>query len=304
MNRRMLDEMEPGFRTVALGNFDGVHLGHREVIRALEGHGMEKAVLCFAEDPTVFLGRPEKQITGNAVKEYIFESLGVDTVIYMDFNSSLRNMNAEEFIETMLRRTGARFVACGENYRFGYQSRGNTDLLREELAKHQVGCDVVGMFSLNGEIVSATKIRKYLEEGDVEKANRMLGHPYAIWRRVTEGNRLGREIGVPTINQDFSERDVIPRFGVYATRVLFEGESYAAVTNVGCKPTVGKHRPLFETHISGFQRDVYGEEIYVEFLAYLRPEMKFSSLEELKRQITKDISSAKQLTEKYFPVRI
>ena len=188
-------------------------------------------------------------------------------------------------------RLNAVKVVCGPDFRFGRGAAGNVDSLRKYGAKYGFEVSTVDPVVVDGNVVSSSRIRELLSEGDVKKANALLGYRYKIKRSVEDGNHIGRTIDFPTINQSFEEGQLIPAYGVYATSVVIDGKQYDAITNIGVKPTVEKDcRPLAETHILGFSGDLYGKTLEVSFSDFLRPERKFDSLDALKNQIKTDIN--------------
>lgn len=277
----------------ALGFFDGVHLGHREVIStAVENaaaFGVESCVLTFSRRPkSILTGERDMLLTTEDEKIRLIESLGVDTLYILDF-SRLMNLSGEDFVKRVLIDTlSCRGVVCGFNYRFGKGGKCGSRSLEEICGKY--GCQSVSKKPVlyNGEYISSSRIRAALKDGDIFSANRMLGHSFGYRLRVVHGRKLGRTIGVPTINQIFPEDFCLPKFGVYASILNIRGKEYYGVTNIGVKPTVGSDRPLSETWILNYSGELYGESIDLRLSSFIRPERKFDSIAELKRQIERD----------------
>jgi len=280
---------------VALGMFDGVHIGHRAVFERAESfdeHGAEAAVFTFdSESLDDKHGKSYRYVVPNSLKLDMIRQAGIKNICCADF-SELRNYEAEEFVKVVLAgRMNAVKVVCGPDFRFGRGAAGNVDSLRKYGAKYGFEVSTVDPVVVDGNVVSSSRIRELLSEGDVKKANALLGYSYKIKRSVEDGNHIGRTIDFPTINQSFEEGQLIPAYGVYATSVVIDGKQYDGITNIGVKPTVEKEcKPLAETHILGFSGNLYGKTLEVSFSDFLRPERKFDSLDALKNQIKTDIN--------------
>ena len=280
---------------VALGMFDGVHIGHRAVFERAESfdeHGAEAAVFTFdSESLSDKHGKSYRYVVPNSLKLDMIRQAGIKNICCADF-SELRNYEAEEFVKVVLAgRMNAVKVVCGPDFRFGRGAAGNVDSLRKYGAKYGFEVSTVDPVVVDGNVVSSSRIRELLSEGDVKKANALLGYSYKIKRSVEDGNHIGRTIDFPTINQSFEEGQLIPAYGVYATSVVIDGKQYDGITNIGVKPTVEKEcKPLAETHILGFSGDLYGKTLEVSFSDFLRSERKFDSLDALKNQIKTDIN--------------
>lgn len=281
--------------SVALGIFDGVHLGHQRVIgKALsyKGQGLKTAVFTFSiEDIPFKHDRPVYYLLDNATKLSTLKAMGVDRVLCPRFEE-VHNVSGEDFArDTLHRQMHAKVVVCGENFRFGKGASCGVEDLRRYGTQYGFTVEVVEPVLSHGKAISASAIRELIATtGDVKTAKGLLGYEYYLQGKVVHGKRLGRTMGVPTINQNFAERQLIPRFGVYSSRVVVHGIEYPSMTNVGFKPTVSDERvPIAETHIVGFKGDLYGETIRVYLRDYIRCEKKFGSLEELKDAIHRDI---------------
>ena len=288
-----------GRSRVALGFFDGVHAGHRAVIAACreEGSGDKTVVLTFRESPAAALGLPVPPVlTNNDRKAALFASLGVDAVIFADFGD-LRDLTPEEFVNGVLRdRLGAVEVCCGYNYRFGRGGAGDTAALGRLCAAAGIGVTVKEPVTVDGEAVSSTRIRELLEAGEIARANRMLGSPYAIGGAIRSGNHLGTQLGFPTVNLTIGAGQSVPRYGVYASRVTVSGAVYHGATNIGVRPTVENDgMPLCESFLIDYTGgDLYGEEALCELLDFVRAERRFGSVEELQVQVTRDIDAVRK----------
>lgn len=286
---------------IALGFFDGLHRGHQAVIeRALAQRvgGLSPCVFTFTLSPGAGKAR-EGLIQTEATKERVLEGMGVEQVFCPPF-ALFQELSPREFVEEMLiGRFRARFLACGENFRFGKGAVAGPRELQALCAPHGVRVEVVPVVLCEGEPISSTRIRGALEAGEMEEVARLLGHPYTLVAPVSHGAKLGRTISCPTTNQYFAPGQLIPKNGVYATLSQIDGETYIGATNVGRKPTVDGKEVLAETYLVGFDRQVYGQMVTVEFYHFLRAEEKFPSLSALSDAIHKSADQAVALLQKY-----
>ena len=285
---------------VALGNFDGVHLGHQEIIyRTVESArtaGLKSAVFTFSNHTSTILPdmKPVKNILYEEDKLRIIEEMGVDYMIDIPFTKEILSMKAEDFISGILvEKLRIKEAYCGFNYTFGYKAEGTPKVLMEEGLRHGFGIHVQEPFMIDGKVVSSTWIRELISKGEMEECSKLMGRVYSIGGKVIEGNRLGRTIGFPTCNLVVDETMVTPPNGVYISMCTLRGKKHRAVTNVGNKPTVGDYAKNIETHIFDFDEEIYGEEIRVEFIKHVRDERKFAGIDELKAQIEKDCIDAR-----------
>ena len=283
-------------RAVALGLFDGLHPGHRQVIMAaVEGaaDGWTPAVFTFLPHSVIKEGY--RRLTDDGEEERLLKIMGVKELIKVDF-AAIRHLTPEEFVRDFLHSTlNARHVTCGFNYRFGAKGAGDAAQLTALCAAYGITVTVVPEVDCGDTLINATTIRAALAAGDMPRVRRLLGRPYCLRLPVAHGQQLGRRLGLPTINQTLPADRALPRFGVYASCVQWDGHTYPAVTNVGVRPTVGAEAPLAETYILGFDGDLYDAEPAVYPLHYLRPEQTFDSLEALQAQIRQDIAAAEAL---------
>lgn len=283
--------------SVALGNFDGVHIGHADLIsRAAayaKAHGIASAVWTFADGADALPNKPAAHsITTTEEKLAQIAALGVDYAILESFEA-VRGLSPERFVkEVLLAGCGAVCAVCGFNFRFGAGGIGTGDMLASLMAP--LDCIVVPPVYLGGNLVSSTAVRQQIEAGDMEAAAEYLGRPFSINFPVVHGKELGRTIGIPTINQQFPAGHVIPKSGIYACTVTADGRTYPGVANVGTRPTIvgDNHIINCETHIIGYSGWLYDRCVRVEFGRRLRDEMKFGSVDALKVQIEKDIGEA------------
>lgn len=278
---------------VALGYFDGIHMGHKCIIETMvdvaKKKGLTPVVFTFSKNPReVLTGRPMKKIIGTDDKKLILSSLGVEKVYMINF-SSIMELSADEFINQILINTlNAEDVFCGFNYHFGAGKSGDCNYLKQRLNLAGVDVYINEAVNYHGEIVSSTGIKKLISEGNIEKANLMLTRNFSFTGRVIEGKKLGRQLGFPTINQEFPKNLVLPKLGAYKTEVKVKGATFASITNIGVSPTISiGEPPMVETFILDYDRSkLYGETVEVKFLKFLRAEKKFSSLLELKDDIS------------------
>ena len=283
-------------RVIALGFFDGVHLGHggllREARLRADELGCTASVMTFDRHPSVVItGRPTPLITSRRDREYLMKSLyGIDEVLFIHFSHAMMEMPWEEFIDDcLLRDLNVVHIICGADFRFGHRGEGTAELLRAACVARHIGCDIIAEISVDGVPVHSTLVRDLLFRGEMEEAARFLGHPHCLSGLVISGKRLGRTIGIPTANIAVPPEVLVLPAGVYATRVVFDGQDYAAVTNVGTCPTISDHAPLVvEPWILDFTGDLYGKEIRVFFHKKLRDEIKFPSLSALQAEIRRN----------------
>jgi len=289
-----------GGTVIALGNFDGVHLGHQELIKrtvkAAAAANLKSAVFTFSNHPRNVLskGIEVKCILYSDEKAAIIESLGVDYMFNLAFDEAMMRMDPCEFIcGLLLDKLKMREAYCGFNYKFGHMGAGNVEALMMESIKKTFGIHVMEPYELNGTVINSTLIRKLIEEGDVVGCKKFMGRNYAVGGEVVVGNKLGKTIGFPTSNLLVDESMAAPANGVYITYCTYSGRKYESVTNVGVKPSVGKFNKNMETHIFNFDKELYGKMIRVEFIKKTRDEKKFGGIEELAGAITRDCIMAK-----------
>ena len=288
---------------IALGFFDGVHRGHGALLRkAAERAGAlnaAPAVFTFDRSPKEFVtGKPVLLINSNDDRRDIIRRVyGIRRVIFAPFDREMMTMPWQDFItELLVKQYGAVHLVAGHDYRFGHKNEGTVERLREKCRELGLGCDIIPKVELEGITVSSTYIRTLLEQGDVERAALFLGHPHCLSQTVRHGQRLGRTIGIPTVNLTVPSHVLVPQHGVYVSRVyLPDGRSFAGVTNVGTRPTVCENGSIsVETFLLDFDGDLYGTDIRLEFCKRLRGEVKFASLEALRDGIRKNIAETRE----------
>jgi riboflavin kinase/FMN adenylyltransferase len=286
---------------VALGNFDGVHKGHQALLARAAEHaqalGAPLAVLTFEPHPRRFFvpDTAPFRLTMLPAKLRLLEQYGVQAVLAQHFDTAFAALSADAFVdEVLLRGLGARNVVCGYDFTFGARRGGNVEMLREMGAKKGFGVTVLDPVMREGEIYSSTSIREALRVGWPSEAAELLGHAWEIEGVVEEGDKRGRTIGFPTANVALGEH-LRPRFGVYAVRALIDGKWLNGVANLGRRPTIGKLKENFEVNVFDFAGDLYGKTLRVALVDFIRPEMKFSGLDQLKAQIAADAEAARTI---------
>ena len=292
-------------RVIALGFFDGVHLGHgallRRTVEEARRRGCTPAVFTFDRPPKeVVTGIPCPLINSPADRKDLLRRLyGITDVLMVPFDREMMTTAWDDFVTKILvERYHAVHLVAGHDHHFGHKNQGSPELLMEKCAELGLGCDIVPKVELDGITVSSTYIRNLVGMGQLERASRFLGHPHVLTQEVRHGRRIGHTIGVPTVNLVAPPHVLVPSHGVYVTRVFLpNGESYPAVTNVGTRPTVNNGTDVtVEPWLLGFDGDLYGQRVRVEFFKRIRDEIRFDSLDSLRLQIQKDA----QFTQDYF----
>ena len=297
--RDTTDFVSPGETAVSIGKFDGVHLGHRRLLEELidqKEKGLLATVFTFDPYPEVFFGYGSKQmLTTLEEKEQIFEKMGIDILVEFPFNAVSAATPSREFVTRFLcSHLRARFIAAGPDLSFGDHGSGNFSLLEELAPEYGFTAKKLEKVIMDENIISSTLIRRLISTGEVTTAARYLGEPYMVRGRIVHGKALGRRIGIPTLNQVPPEDKLLPPFGVYYSDVLIGEKKYCGMTNIGIKPTVSEEkRVTVETYLYDFRDDIYGETATVQLLTHRRPEMKFGSLEELKKTMEQDIQAGR-----------
>lgn len=287
---------------IALGFFDGVHMGHGALLRRT----VERAKELNAAPAVFTFDRPPKEVvTGKKIflinspedrQGLIHRLYGIDQVILAPFDEAMMTLPWDRFItELLVEKYGAVHLVAGHDYHFGYKNAGTPELLQEKCRQLGLGCDIIPKVEYDGITVSSTHIRQLVEEGNLEKASEFLGHRHCLTQTVSHGFRIGRTIGIPTINLSVPIHVSVPGKGVYVTRVyLPDGHDYPGVTNVGSRPTVSDSGIIsVETFLLDYEGDLYEKDVRIEFCTRLRDERKFEDLQSLKTQIEKDIAAAK-----------
>ncbi|WP_163339964.1 bifunctional riboflavin kinase/FAD synthetase [Desulfopila sp. IMCC35008] len=301
---RTLEELNHPFShaCVTIGNFDGVHLGHQQLFgevanRAYRQQGTSIAITFEPHPLQVLKPGGIKLISNCQQKAELIRMAGIDVLVVVPFTREFAATSADTFVDELLvQKIGIEELVVGYDYAFGKGRAGNIPFLQNKGEEHGFSVTVVDAHFKDGTLVSSSQIRRLLAEGNMVEAGKLLGRHYQIRGQVQVGKqRGGKEIGFPTANLKFSEEDLVPRHGVYVSQVICDGKCYGGVLNIGCNPTFGEQSVVAETHIFEFNEDIYGKPIKVNLLDFLRDETRFSGIEELATQISKDVVRAKQV---------
>ncbi len=291
------------FRTVVLGNFDGIHRGHQQLIhlgrQIADQNDEELAVFTFYPQIHQVLDPAFCYLLSEQQKLERFGNLRVDVVETVPFDENIATLSPEEFVKTILaEKLRARHIVVGFNYSFGHKGAGNPQLLQELAEKYQIAVTVMEPYQLDGELVCSTAIRQALRDGNVEQANHLLGYTYSIEGPVVHGNQIGRTIGFPTANIQPQEGILLPGNGVYAALTTVDGKVYPGILNIGLRPTIERSTGVnIEVNLFGFDDDIYGKTIRTELHYFLRSEKKFENLDALKAQLQQDKEQTAKLFE-------
>lgn len=297
---------------VALGNFDGIHIGHREIFRnaldAAKEQGLKSLCFTFSNHPFNFILRrndsdPDavKLICTEEEKIELIEDMGFDILVNVPFDEHIMTMHAHDFFEDIVRdKLNAGFVSVGFNYTYGARATGRPDTLRRECEAAGIGVEIHDAVIVDGEVVSSTLIREMIATGNMEMTAKLLGRPYSFNGTVKHGKRLGSSMGIPTINIPAPDRQMLPPNGVYFSRIHINGILYNSVSNIGLNPTVNDdaRRKTIETNIFDYDDDAYGKDVTVYFDHFSRGERKFRNKEELFAQISRDCENARNYRKK------
>lgn len=289
-------------RAIALGFFDGVHLGHAALMEKTkeraEELGAVPSVLSFDVHPdNLVFGKEVPLINSAAGREDIIKRcFGIDNVVFIHFNERVMRMPWTEFVDSLIADLNVCHIVVGHDFCFGYKGQGTAQKLKDYCAERNIGCDIIMPVTMDGKIISSTYIRTLIKDGKIEEANRYLGHPHSLADTVRSGYHLGTKMGAPTINMRFPQGVLVPKFGVYASKVYLEDNScYIAVTNIGVRPTVSEGNVVtVESHLLDYSGNLYGRQVRLEFYKFLRPEIKFANAEELFKQIKLDGETARE----------
>ena len=283
---------------VTLGKFDGLHLGHKELIDdVLKSIGLTKVLFTFNVNPiSILSGKDFKVIYTDEERKNLLKDSGLDYMLYYPFTRETINTSADEFIEKIIHgKLGAKKLVVGTDFRFGKNRLGDVELLKRKSKNYHYELKVIEKKKMYGEIISSTRIRALIKRGDIKTANELLGRAFSFSGEIIHGNHLGHTVGMPTINIKPDESKLLPPFGVYASDTELDGVTYRGITNIGVKPTISDNNTVgVETWLFGLNKDVYGHVAKVKLLDFIRPEMKFASLEEVKMQVNIDAKRAKE----------
>ena len=270
---------------VTLGKFDGLHRGHQKLLEKICGYAsdeIESVVCAFDMSRDSLMTKEERKQHLDGVVDYLIDC---------PFTTELREMEAEEFIQKILIEClHASYIVVGTDFMFGHKKRGTAEMLKQYAGVYGYHVDVIEKEKHDGKIISSTYIRELMQEGNIRLANELFGYAYQMTGYVEHGRQLGRTLGFPTMNVVPEEKKIMPHFGVYACNIKIGEDWYHGIGNVGVKPTVEKNSKLLvEVFVFDFTGDTYGQSITVEFCEFVRPEMKFESIEELKKRVDADI---------------
>lgn len=286
---------------VTIGNFDGLHLGHKAILIKLleraETNKGQTVLVTFDPHPLSVL-KPEKikgLLTPLPVKKKLIEGMMIDFLVILKFDETVKEMEAEDFVRNiLLEKIGTNYLLIGSDFRFGKDAKGDVDLLRQLSRKYKFSFESLDPIKVDGEKIGSNMIRNMVLEGDLERVRKYLGRPFSIFGKVLYGAGLGKKIGFPTANISLYEDQILPKKGVYATEVELKGRYFYSVTNVGSKPTFNYNTLSVETHILDFSEEIYGTELEVIFHKRIRDEEKFRSVDDLKRAIERDVTFARE----------
>ena len=281
---------------ISLGKFDGLHIGHKSLMEQLllaKERGLYNAALTFSVPPNALDGKECKVLSTRREKERIFTLAGLDALIEMPFDETIKSMDPKSFLLFLKERIDVRLIVCGTDFRFGHKRAGDVNTLKKYEKELGYTSIIVEKIQYEGKDISSTRIRGCVERGEIEQANRLLGYPYFITGEVLHGEGRGHKEGIPTVNLFPGPEKLLPKNGVYFSKVNIGENCYTGITNIGRKPTAGDFPVGVETHILDYDGDVYGEEGTVSLFHFHRPEKRFDSFELLKAQIGQDIAQCR-----------
>ena len=288
---------------VTIGSFDGVHLGHQYLVRKLvdgaHAAGSQAVIITFNPHPAVFFKRVSASnlLSSPEERESLLCTLGVDKVITLSFDASVANLTAEQFVQMMKEYLGIEHLQAGADFALGKNRTGTMLELARLGTPLGIEVEIVPPFVMDGKVVSSSLIRLLLQSEQVKEANTMLGRPYALTGEVVHGEARGSRLGFPTANMQIPAERLLPANGIYATRAIIDGESYPSVTNIGIRPTFDHplSAPRVEPYLMNVDGDFYGKRLTLEFIEFLRPEIKFPDAASLIRQINRDVEKAREV---------
>ena len=282
---------------LTIGNFDGIHIGHQEILKKLVSKskkmGLPSLVVSFSVTPETFFGRPKARLSSFRDKHLFLESMGVDKHLLIRFNKSFSELSASSFInQVLVQKIGVKHCFIGDDFRFGKGRLGDFSMLKAASHENNYTIEKLNSVLLDGLRVSSSAVRNFLTDGNFTGAEKFLGRPFSISGKVAHGDKLGRTIGFPTANISI-HRKLSPILGVYSVLVKLKSQTYNGVCNVGKRPTLGGKKTLLEVFIFDFNEEIYGEYATVIFKQKCRDEKKFESFDELKKQIKKDVQKSR-----------
>ncbi|EFI42276.1 MULTISPECIES: bifunctional riboflavin kinase/FAD synthetase [Peptoniphilus] len=284
---------------IALGNFDGVHLAHKKLLLKLVSESkklnLKSSILIFKNHTkdTIY-NKKQRLLTSNKQKFEMLRNIGIDIIYEIIFDDSIMKISPVEFIEKFLyKNLKARGIVAGYDYKFGYMAKGDIELLKNLSLKNNIKNFIIDAVIFDGIIVSSSTIRNFIEDGNIEMANKLLGYNYTITGKIIHGKNLGTKNGYPTANIQIDTNYVIPKFGVYDSDIKIKNKVYKAASNIGKNPTIENNGLRIESHILNFNKNIYGETVDLILLKFLRPESKFLNIDELFEKIKEDVNKVK-----------
>lgn len=271
---------------VILGTFDGLHMGHRAVIKGAEGYNI--IAVTFIAPPKMNADSSIGVLMQNEDRFKGLKELGVSEIWALEFNE-VKSMEPYDFLDIINQKYSPDLFVCGFNYRFGNKAKGDTETLKAYCEEKGIALKITESVNIDGKTVSSTLIRDFISKGEIEKANKLLYKPFGFNAKVVKGDQRGRNLGFPTANQCYPEEMQKIKFGVYRSKVFIDEKEYKGISNIGMRPTFKTLSPTSETYIYDFSGDIYGKNIRIEPVKFLRGEQKFGSVEELKKAVLKDI---------------
>lgn len=284
---------------IVLGNFDGIHLGHKKLILSMindsKNSNLVPAVLLFSKHPKeVISGKSPELLTSLEDKEDMLKKMGVKIVYQADFTEEFKDLSPEEFVKQILiDQLNVDSIFVGFDYRFGHKALGDATLLKKIGEKYNLRVTIIDPVYDKKRVLSSTEIRNHIRSGNIKLANEMLGRSYKIKGRVVHGNKIGNKLGFPTANIELISNYPVPKIGVYKTNTFIDGVRYLSLTNIGTNPTIGGGTIKIETYILDFNKLIYGKILEIDFIEYLRGELRFPNLNQLKLQMQADLESIK-----------
>ena len=292
-------------RVLALGFFDGVHIGHKALLDTVNHRASQfsliPSVLSFDIHPDDLLYSNSTPLLYSDKKrsEILLREFGISDIILLHFDESLMKTEWDRFLDNLIENYHVKWLVAGYDFRFGYQGAGTADRLKEYCFEKEIGCDIVPAIMQDGEIVRSSLIRTCIQKGNMKLADKLLGRPYTIDGIVQKGYHIGTKIGFPTVNLLIPDRQIVPHFGVYATKTILNGKSFPSITNIGVRPTFSSSEQVtVETYILDYHQALYDSMIEIAFYGFIRDEIRFSDASELSAQIRKDIFEAKAILAK------
>ena len=291
---------------IMVGKFDGIHRGHGLLTKKLNGHARKNGLLSLAVtfDVSPRIRVKEDELTDKNIitaneRAMLLKKEGVDAILELEFNDELMAMEPEAFIEMLYDKCNMRYIICGTDFTFGHFGKGDVKLLKALSKEMGFKVEVIEKIKADKRDISSTYVREEILKGSIEQANSLLGYNYFVYGQVIHGRHIGTGMNIPTINMIPTSDKLLPPNGVYVSRVDIDGMKLTGVTNLGYKPTIEENEKKLslETHILDYSKDLYGENIMVEFLRFIRPERRFDSLEDLAKQVQNDIKAARRMNE-------